>query len=307
MHKNLTRVKVGTRGSKLALAQTHEAISYIKSFYPFLEFEIIKIVTKGDAIQDKPLYDIGGKALFTKEIESALINGDIDIAVHSAKDVESQYNKNLFCFPCVLAEEDNRDVFISKDFLDSQSSIFNLNIGDKIGTCSVRRQEQISNFLNKDISFIPIRGNINTRLDKLAKGDLNGIVLAYAGLKRLGLFHKNMQILEKNIMLPAVSQGIITIQAKNEDRSLVSLLSKISHKETDIKFRSYRAFVEAVDGSCTTPLGADIEVNGDKVSGKFFIVENNVECASHHLAIECSISELELRVAEIGSKFKKYL
>jgi len=269
------KIRIGTRNSMLAKIQTELAIHYIKRFFYDWEFEIHYIQTSGDKITDRPLYDIGGKALFTKELDSAIINNEIDIAIHSAKDIEANYNKNSLIFPCVLPREDKRDVFISKNYLNELSDFQNLSQNSVIGTSSLRREYQL-HFTKNDLRFTPIRGNINTRINKLINGELgvDGIVLAMAGLKRANLFHKNMQILDSDIILPAVCQGIIAIQCHAKNTSLINLLSQISHQETMTQFLVERHFVETINGSCTTAIGTNIEIIDDKIHGQFIIYRN---------------------------------
>ena len=269
-------IKIGTRDSLLAKVQTKIAIDYLKNFYNDLQFEIFHIKTSGDKITDKPLYDIGGKALFTKEIDSAIINEEIDIAIHSAKDVEAGYDKNLLAFPCVLPEEDSRDVFISKNYLNEKSSLERLKANAIIGTSSIRRQNQMRT-MRDDLQFRAIRGNINTRLNKLSSGELcvDGIVLAAAGLKRAGLFSENMEILTD--MMPAVCQGMIAIQCNAKNHQLIEKLSKISHHYTMIKFIIQREFVETINGSCTTAVASNIEIIHNKIHANFLIYKNEQE------------------------------
>lgn len=301
------KIRVGTRNSLLARAQTDLAIDYISCFHPDIEFEVIPIITKGDVITDKPLYDIGGKALFTKAIEDALLKNEIDIAVHSAKDVESDYPKDDLCFPCVLPEEDNRDVFISKNYQIIPSNIHSLKNRMKIGSSSVRRQAQIKKLLNgKNIQFYPIRGNVNTRLEKLQNEDLDGIILAAAGLKRLNIDLKNMQILSCQEMMPAISQGIIVIQSKKESVKINKMLKKISDARTDIKFKIYRAFVETVNGSCITPLAANVIVNDLNLEAEFLLISNNSDF-SHHIKFDGLIQDAKKIGIGAGCEMLKYL
>jgi hydroxymethylbilane synthase len=176
------KIKIGTRDSELALKQTDLVISHFKKVNPDLEFEIKKIKTSGDIIQDRPLYDLGGKALFTKEIDSSLLLGEIDLAVHSAKDIDSHPNKEI-CFPFVLPREDSRDSLISFKY----KNLSEIPLGGLIATCSLRRKEQIL-ILRPDLNFEIMRGNINSRIQKLKNSEkLDAIVLAMAGLKRINL------------------------------------------------------------------------------------------------------------------------
>jgi hydroxymethylbilane synthase len=269
-------IKVGTRDSLLAKIQTKIAIDYLKNAYKDWAFEIKYIKTSGDRITDKPLYDIGGKALFTKEIDMGIISGEIDIAIHSAKDVEAGYNKDLLTFPCVFPEEDSRDVFIAKNYLQKKSSFQSLQHGAIIGTSSIRRQNQMYTERN-DLKFKAIRGNVNTRLNKLLSGELevDGIILAAAGLKRTGLFSENMEILD-NIM-PAICQGTIVVQCGAKNFDLINSLSKISHLETMIKFIVQREFVETINGSCTTSIASNVKILNKQIHADFLIYKNEKE------------------------------
>jgi hydroxymethylbilane synthase len=266
-------IKIGTRESLLAKIQTEIAINYLKAFYPEWNFEIHCIKTSGDKIIDRPLYEIGGKALFTKEIDCAIASGQIDIAIHSAKDIEAGYNKDLLVFPCVLPSEDVRDVFISKDYLYKKTLFRDLKHDSVIGTSSVRRQNQMHT-IRDDLQFKAIRGNINTRLSKLISGELGveGIILAAAGLRRAGLLTDNMEILD--FMIPAVCQGIIAIQCNAKNIELINKLSKVSHKKTMIKFITQREFVETINGSCTTAVASDIKIINDNLYGDFLIYKD---------------------------------
>lgn len=272
----IKKIRIGTRNSLLAKIQTQIAIDYIKKFYSDLSFEVHYIKTSGDKITDKPLYEIGGKALFTKEIDSAIINDEIDIAIHSAKDVEANYDKNLLTFPCVLPSEDPRDVFISKDYLTKKSSVLLLKNNAIIGTSSLRRQNQLHTLRN-DLKFKPIRGNINTRLKKLISGELevDGIVLALAGLKRTNLFSENMEIL--NNIMPAICQGIIVIQCSAQNKLLIEKLSKITDKDTMTRFILEREFIETINGSCTTAVASDVKIVNDTINADFLIYKNQYE------------------------------
>lgn len=301
----MKKIRIGTRNSKLARTQTQITINYIRNFYKDIEFEIVPIVTSGDIIQDKPLYNIGGKALFTKEIENSLLEGKIDIAVHSAKDIEDNYQKDLSIFSCVLPMEDNRDVFIGKDYLNSKSSLINLPKNSIIGSCSVRRQAQIKK-IRSDIKFEPIRGNIDTRLRKLLENNLDGIILANAGLRRIDMFSENMEILDVETMMPAISQGIIAIQSRKNYEELNKFLNKITHQETHIKFKTYRSFAETVNGSCTTPLASNVEIINNEIHAKFLII-NHEGTFIHKVEIIDKIENAVEIGLKAGLEIKNYL
>jgi len=242
-------LRVGTRGSNLALAQTDWVIFKLKSFYPNLELEKVVIKTTGDKILDSPLSKIGGKGLFVKEIEEALLQGKIDFAVHSMKDVPSQIPNGLEV-SIIPERESPFDVLVSKF-----DGIMSLPSSAKIGTSSLRRSVQIKR-LRKDLEVLILRGNVDTRLRKLNEGLYDGIILAEAGLKRLGikLEYKRFSLEE---MIPAVGQGALGIEIRSEDKELKELLFKALHSpETALCVTAERSFLRIMEGGCQVPLGA---------------------------------------------------
>jgi len=242
-------LRVGTRGSKLALAQTDWVISKLKSLYPNLEVEKVIIKTTGDKILDSPLSKIGGKGLFVKEIEEALLRGEIDFAVHSMKDVPSQIPKGLEV-SIIPERESPFDVWVSKF-----DGIMSLPTSAKVGTSSLRRSVQIKR-LRKDLEVLTLRGNVDTRLRKLNEGLYDGIILAEAGLKRLGIKveYKRFSLEE---MIPAVGQGALGIEIRSEDKELKEILLKALHSpETALCVAAERAFLRIMEGGCQVPLGA---------------------------------------------------
>jgi len=250
-------IKVGTRGSKLALAQTDWVISQLKSIYPESDFEKIIIKTKGDKILDSPLSKIGGKGLFVKEIEEALLNEEIDFAVHSMKDIPSSIPEDLE-IACIPKRESPFDVWISK-----YKNIFDLPSFSKVGTSSLRRLSQIKR-LRKDLEILPLRGNVDTRLRKWEEGQFDGIVLAEAGLKRLNIEvnYKRFSIEE---MVPAVGQGALGIEVRKKDRKIKKLLEKIHSKETEVCIKAERSFLKTLEGGCQVPLGAYAWIENSKL------------------------------------------
>jgi hydroxymethylbilane synthase len=260
-------IKIGTRGSKLALVQA--AMVQAKLSATGVESEIIIIKTSGDKITDKPLYDIGGKALFVKELEDALISMDIDIAVHSMKDVPAFIPEELIIAAC-LEREDIRDVFVSKNY-----DIYSLPIGAKIGTCAVRRMAQLK-ALRPDLSIVPLRGNVETRLQKLETENFDAIILAAAGLKRLAIWKEYFHIIDPEIMIPAVGQGAVGIQARKNDAVILDILSKINHQKTFDYLQLERGFVEEIDGSCRTPLGCFSVIEEGKLHAYFMLASDDL-------------------------------
>ncbi|XP_038906286.1 porphobilinogen deaminase, chloroplastic [Benincasa hispida] len=246
-------VRIGTRGSPLALAQAHETRDKLMASHPELAedgaIQIVVIKTTGDKILSQPLADIGGKGLFTKEIDDALINGDIDIAVHSMKDVPT-YLPEKTILPCNLPREDVRDAFISL----SAGSLAELPAGSIIGTASLRRKSQLLNRYPSLKVLENFRGNVQTRLRKLNEGVVQATLLALAGLRRLNMTENVTSILSIDEMLPAVAQGAIGIACRTDDDKMANYLASLNHEETRLAVVCERAFLETLDGSCRTPI-----------------------------------------------------
>lgn len=259
--------RVGTRGSKLALTQTKWVISQLTHLYPEIDFDIVVIKTKGDQVTDRPLSEVGGTGVFVKEIESALLEGEIDIAIHSMKDMPSEIAEGLAFSPPPL-REDPRDVLIYRKTEDLP-----LRENAVIGTGSIRRQVQLLK-AEPTLQFEPIRGNVDSRLDKLLQETkLDGIVLAMAGIRRLGLLESmafnekfNVRPFEISEMLPAPCQGILGIQHRANDVELAQLLGSISDAKTYRQFLAERAFQKAASGSCHIPIGAYYDENKEEIS-----------------------------------------
>ncbi len=222
--------------------------------------EITVIKTSGDRIQDRSLADAGGKGLFTKELEEALLAQRIDFAVHSMKDVPTQLPDGLV-LAAILPREDPRDVFISRKV----RSLSQLPANAHVGTSSVRRKAQLLR-VRPDINACLLRGNVDTRLAKLEAGEMDAIMLAHAGLKRMGLTHHVTAILDSSDWLPALAQGAIGIETRADDRRTIAAIEKLNHKETEIALACERAFQAALDGSCRTPIAGLAEVEGDKLT-----------------------------------------
>ena len=244
------RRRIGTRGSPLALAQAQEVRRRLAQAHglPETQFEIVPITTSGDRIQNRPLSEAGGKGLFTKEIEEALLGGTIDLAVHSAKDMPTVLPDGLVivAFP---PREDVRDAFISV----RHTSLDALPAGAVVGTSSLRRQAQVLR-RHPHLRVVGLRGNVETRLRKLEAGDANATLLACAGLNRLGLQHRITAPIEPDVMLPAVAQGAIAIEVRAEDDATAALLGAVNHQETALCVTAERAFLAKLDGSCRTPI-----------------------------------------------------
>jgi hydroxymethylbilane synthase len=243
-------LRIGTRGSPLAMAQAHETRDRLMAAHGLeaSQMEIVVIATSGDQIRDRPLYEIGGKGLFTKEIEDALLDGSIDLAVHSMKDMPANLPQGL-AFAAILPREDARDAFLSL----SAPSLLVLPEGAVLGSSSVRRTAQALR-LRPDLKTVQFRGNVQTRLRKLGEGVADATFLACAGLQRLGLAQHITAVMEIDQMLPAIAQGAIAIEIKSDNDRLRAMLDTINHAETAVCVSCERAFLKALDGSCRTPL-----------------------------------------------------
>lgn len=256
-------LKIGTRGSKLALTQSKWVRRQIEAKHGDVHVELVRIKTKGDRILDSPLSQIGGKGLFVKEIEDALLRRDVDLAVHSMKDVPSELPEGLELgvFP---EREDPRDAFVSVKY----EVIDDLPEGSRVGTSSLRRGAQLLN-LHPGLELVPVRGNVDTRLRKLESGEFDAIVLASAGLRRLGLEKRISQILPTHQMLPAVAQGALGLEMRNDNDALLQVLSFLNHGPTEVTVRAERAFLKELEGGCQVPIaghacleGGDLVLNG---------------------------------------------
>jgi hydroxymethylbilane synthase len=253
-------LRIGTRGSPLALAQAHQVRDLLIAAHDHLDndtIEIVTISTKGDRIQNQPLSDIGGKGLFTLEIEDSLLKGDLDLAVHSTKDVATQLPDGLG-LGCFLKREDVRDAFLS----EKAASLADLPAGSVVGTASLRRQAQILRHW-PDLKVVSFRGNVQSRMRKLQEGEVDATLLAMAGLNRLGLSEVATQIIETNVMLPAIAQGAIALETRNNDDRVNVLLAPLNHLETEQRVAAERACLETLDGSCRTPIAGLAEISGD--------------------------------------------
>lgn len=241
-------LRIGTRGSKLALAQSEWVKARIESEHARIRVELVKIKTKGDKILDSPLSKIGGKGLFVKEIEDALLNNAVDLAVHSMKDVPAELPEDLeiSVFP---KREDPRDAFVSV----ACKSIDQLPEGASVGTSSLRRAAQLLH-LRPDLRVVPMRGNVDTRLRKLDSGDVQALILAAAGLRRLGVSKRISRLLPPTEFLPAVGQGMLGVELRKKDRRVKNLLRFLNDEETETTARAERAFLKKLGGGCQVPL-----------------------------------------------------
>ena len=253
-------IKIGTRASKLALWQANWVQSTLNEKFPDRKVELVTIKTKGDKILDVPLAKVGGKGLFVKEIEQALLESRIDLAVHSMKDMPAEIPQGL-CIGAIPQREDPADILVSKDAL----AFCELKRGAVIGTSSLRRAAQLRH-ARPDIVIEPLRGNLDTRLKKLQTENLDAIVLAAAGIKRLSLEHHITEYLQADIMLPAVGQGALCIEMRQKDPTIGPMLAALDHTISRAVVLGERAFLNRLGGSCQVPIAGHGEILADTFS-----------------------------------------
>ncbi len=259
----MSPLKIGSRASPLALRQAEEVRTALVANQPDLQVDIIEISTTGDRIQDRTLAAIGGKGLFTKEIEQALLDGAVDICVHSAKDMLTEFPSGLMLGP-ILQREDTRDGFISH----SGQKLSEMPSGAVIGTASLRRQSQIL-ALRPDLEVITFRGTVQTRLRKLDEGQADATLLAVAGLKRLDCMDVLTQIFDPETILPAVGQGAIALELRADDERIMRTVEPLNDIKSATEVAMERAFLAVLDGSCRTPIAGIANANIDANRIKF--------------------------------------
>ncbi|MBN8632513.1 MAG: hydroxymethylbilane synthase [Rhodobacterales bacterium] len=254
-------LKIGTRGSPLALWQAHEVRRCLMAAFdlPEAAFEIVVIKVMGDQVQDKALREIGGKGLFTREIEEALLEGGIDIAVHSMKDMPTLQPEGLM-LDCYLERADVRDAFVSPRY----GSIAELPLGATVGSSSLRRRAQLA-LRRPDLKLVEFRGNVQTRMRKLEEGVADATFLAMAGLLRLGMAEVARSAIAPEEMLPAVAQGAIGVERRSDDARVAAMLAAVHDRETGLRLAAERSFLLRLDGSCQTPIAGLAVVEGDEV------------------------------------------
>ncbi|EJW12661.1 Porphobilinogen deaminase [Rhodovulum sp. PH10] len=292
-------LRIGTRGSPLALWQAHETQRRLAAAHgvPLEAITITVIKTTGDAIQDRPLAEVGGKGLFTKEIEQALFDETIDLAVHSAKDMETALPDGLVLTAC-LPREDVRDAFICA----KAKTLAELPAGSKVGTASLRRGAMVKR-LRPDIEVVSIRGNVDTRLRKISSGEVDATLLALAGLKRLGIADKAASVFDAETFLPAVGQGAVAIETRAGDSRTRELLAAIDCRDTRIALTAERAFLGALDGSCRTPIAGHATVDGERLALRGLIVKTDGSVA-HETSRAGTVGEAEALGADAGAELK---
>jgi hydroxymethylbilane synthase len=252
-------VRIGTRGSPLAVWQAEWIRSRLLDLHPQYEAELTKIKTTGDKITDVPLAQVGGKGLFVKEIETALLEGRIDLAVHSMKDMPAEIPPGL-CIGGMPERENPLDVLISRN----GQSFEDLPKGARIGSSSLRRRAQVRH-VRPDVTVHPLRGNLDTRIRKLETEGLDAIIVAAAGVKRLGLKARITEYLPETIMLPAIGQGALAIETREDDDTILRLIAPLDHRETRLAVKSERAFLARLEGGCQVPIAARARIVGDEL------------------------------------------
>lgn len=252
-------VRVATRGSLLALTQTGWAVDRLREANPGFEFELIQFKTVGDKVLDVALSQIGGKGLFTKELEDALLEGKADIAVHSLKDMPTEQPAGL-TLGCIPPREDARDVVITPD----GTKFMDLPAGTVVGTSSLRRLAQLRAH-RPDLEFVPIRGNVDTRLRKLQEGQVGALIMAAAGLHRAGFTGRITEYLEPEFCLPAPGQGALAIEHRAGDEQIARVVSALHHRETAVRVAAERALLARLEGGCQVPIAAHATLQGERL------------------------------------------
>lgn len=289
----MRKISIGTRGSKLALWQAEWVSSEIRKLKPDLEISLAKIKTTGDKILDVPLAKVGGKGLFVKEIEEALLRKDIDIAVHSMKDVPTDLPSGLH-LAAICKREDPRDAFITQR--SDIKSIGDLPKGAVIGTSSLRRSCQLLN-IRPDLRIVQLRGNLDTRLRKLDEGQFDVVILAAAGIKRLGFERRITGILPIDISLPAVGQGAIGIECRKDDEFINNLISLLDDPETSVCVQAERAFLKKLEGGCQVPIAAYA-----RIERGFLVIDGLVGSLSGNRLIRGHTEGRKEECEELGTK-----
>lgn len=258
-------IRVGSRDSALAMWQTHFAIEELKKVFTDYDFEIVSMKTKGDKILDVSLSKIGDKGLFTNELESMMQSGEIDMAVHSLKDMPTSLPEGL-ALSCFLERYDHRDAFLSKH----EGGILDLPQGAIVGTSSLRRRSQLL-ALRPDFEVKDLRGNVNTRLKKFAEEDFDAVILAVAGLERLGFYDEISLRLDDKDFVPAVGQGALVIESKSDRKDLNEKFALINHQDTYRCVTAERAFMCALEGGCQVPIGAYAKIDDNTLTIHGFV------------------------------------
>jgi len=287
-------IRIATRKSPLALWQAEEVARQLKLHHPKLKVELVTMTTQGDIILDTPLAKIGGKGLFVKELETGMLNGDADIAVHSMKDVPMLLPEGLH-LSVIMERENPTDAFVS----NTVKSIDELPLNARVGTCSLRRQTQLKE-RRPDIQILDLRGNVNTRLAKLDNDDYDAIILASAGLIRLGFEGRIQHSIDIEQSLPAIGQGAVGIECRSDDKEINELLTPLHHDDTAIRVNAERALNLRLNGGCQVPIGGFAELDGDQVRlrGLIGFPDGSKIFRSEKIALHQDAYELGVEVAE---------
>lgn len=299
MATGIDKLTIGSRGSPLALAQAETVSAALRDAHPGLDVTLEIIRTTGDAVQDRPLAEIGGKGLFTKEIETALLDRRIDLAVHSAKDMETHLPDGL-SLTAALPREDPRDVFLSAKAAAPEA----LPAGSVVGTTSLRRRAQILNRC-PELEVVSIRGNVDTRLGKLERGEVDATLLALAGLNRLRRAPEEMTVLPPETMLPAAAQGAIGIESRTEDEAVLALVAPINHGDALTAISVERALLAALGGSCRTPVGALAELQPDGEMRLRGLIAEPDGAWLHRIDRNIPVSDALVAGAEAGAELRR--
>ena len=287
-------LKIATRQSPLALWQAEHIRARLQDLHAGLQVELVTFVTQGDKILDTPLAKIGGKGLFVKELEAALLDGRADLAVHSMKDVPMALQEGL-SLAVICEREDPLDAFVSNTY----ASFDELPQGAKVGTSSLRRKTQILK-QRPDLEIIDLRGNVGTRLSKLDAGQYDAIILASAGLKRLGLAERIRHTLTPEISLPAVGQGALGLECRTHDQAVLDLIQPLLHAETDACVRAERAFNAYLEGGCQVPIAGYATLQNDVISieGRVGSVDGTVLLRAQHTGKIAEAEQLGVELAK---------
>lgn len=289
-------LKIATRQSPLALWQAEHIRARLEEMHKDLKVELVKFVTQGDKILDTPLAKIGGKGLFVKELEAALLDGRADLAVHSMKDVPMQLPEGL-TLAVICEREDPLDAFVSNTY----ASFAELPLGAKVGTSSLRRKCQILK-ARLDLEIIDLRGNVGTRLSKLDDGQYDAIILASAGLKRLGLHDRIRHTIQPELSLPAVGQGALGLECREDDQEVLDLILPLLHQETDVCVRAERAFNAYLEGGCQVPIAGYATLNDGKIS-----IEGRVGSVDGQVLLKAEFSAQPEEAVKLGEQLAQEL
>ena len=293
---SIEQLRIATRKSPLALWQAEHVRARLQQLHPGLLVELLTMSTQGDRVLDSPLAKIGGKGLFVKELEQGMLAGKADIAVHSMKDVPAELPAGLE-IGAILEREDPRDAFVSNRF----NALAELPQGARVGTSSLRRQCQLR-AVRPDLEILDLRGNVNTRLAKLDAGDYDAIVLASAGLKRLGMAERITRALEPEDMLPAIAQGVIGIECRSDDATVKTLIEPLNHAETGLRTQAERAMNAALAGGCQAPVAGFSTITGDSIA-----LRGLVGWPNGSAIIRGEISGLAAQAAVLGEQLAQEL